>query len=146
MILLTLGLLVTVPTLVSADEDKPITVEAEAAADLRGLYTAMTKYLKKNSSWPQMPEDLFDGGEEEYFQFWIDALKPYGATAEMWKHSKDSSKGTGSYIPTSFSAGQGIPYKWEQPWFVARGSFGGTSTFIILPDGSVRAPGTIQRP
>ena len=49
---------------------------------LRSLYVMLSSYLNDNEEWPQCPDDA-EGSDEE--QFWMDALKDYGATDGVWK-------------------------------------------------------------
>ena len=110
----------------------------EIAADLAGLHAAAAKYVEAEGEWPQMPGGEFEGTEEEFYAFWKKALKPYGATEAMWTHSSEAATVVASYVPTLFSKGKGTAYRWQQPWFAARSSFGLRGVpYFVMPDGSI---------
>jgi len=112
-------------------------IKREAVADLKGLHAAASKYIKDKGSWPQLPGNIKDLSEDKFYGFFKGALKPYGATEEMWKHSADQSDAAASYVPSAFDNKPSTPFRSNQPWFISRGTFPGS--FIILPDGSISA-------
>lgn len=117
----------------------------ESADDLRGLHAAAAKYVTDQGHWPQMPDGLTEGDEKDFFAFWKKALSPYGATDKMWKNSADQSKGKSSYIPTAFDAQPFTAYRWNHPWFIARGDLGDGSIYVVLPDGSVTTTEQLEK-
>lgn len=112
-------------------------IKTEVVSDLRGLHAASAKYLADEGQWPQISDVLRDGSEDEFFAFWQEKLRPYGATPEMWKLSRDPSMSGGSYVPSLFTGGPHTPYRWGQPWFVTRAQFDGKTHYQIMPDGAV---------
>ncbi len=126
------------PDFCVAQQEKPDPTELinkEAIQDLKGLHAAAVKYIKDKGSWPQFPKGIKDLSEDKFYGFFKGALKPYGATPEMWKHSADKSTAEASYVPSMFDDKPNTPYRWNQPWFISRGTFPGN--FLIQPDGSV---------
>ena len=122
-----------------------VLIRNEAAEDLRGLHKAAMKYVEDAGHWPQMPEGLIEGEEKDFFDFWMNALKPYGATKEMWSHTADQPVGNVSYVPTAFDAQRYTAYRWHSPWFSARGDFGNGAVYVIMPDGSVTSAGELEK-
>ena len=56
---------------------------------------------------------------------------------ELWLYLKEYCEGVKmSYVPSQFSPGPATPYRWKQPWFTPRQSFGG-EMMVLLPDGAV---------
>ncbi|MCB1230227.1 MAG: hypothetical protein KDN19_08175 [Verrucomicrobiae bacterium] len=119
-----------------AEETKKVSARQEVIDDLKGLHGAMVKYLEKNKSWPRLPAGEENWEEEKFFAFWFDALKDFGATPDLWRHSSEPEGVKMSYVPSQFSPGPATPYRWKQPWFTPRQSFGG-EMMVLLPDGAV---------
>ena len=93
---------------------------AEATEDLRALHLATQRYLDANDDfWPQAPRSI-------HSQFWEAELKPFGATAEHWRHSEHPLKDKQPYYSPSFiGAEKGAPYENEnQRWFGTRSDLG----------------------
>ncbi len=120
----------------ATEESKKTSSRQELIEDLKGLHRALEKYLEKHATWPQLPSGAGAWDEERFFAFWSEALEDFGATPEMWVHSRDTEGTKISYIPSQFSPGPSTPYRWKQPWVVPRASFGGES-MVLLPDGAV---------
>ena len=148
--------IIAVLAAVSVPAYKGITKRAEAAEcmnRIKQLWTAANAYMKdqplENRHWPQMPEDLFSGGEEDKFwKWWYETLEPYGVTREGWLCPTDerslvlSGRGedeyAGSYIPANFDAREYTPFRWSQPWFMERADFHGKGAHIIMSKGDVK--------
>ena len=107
---------------------------AEATEDLRALHLAAQRYLDANDDvWPQAPRSL-------HLQFWEAELKPYGATAEHWRHSEHPSKDKQPYYRAfPIEAKKGAPYQIEdRPWFGTRPDLGGVAIQVeILSTGQL---------
>ena len=109
---------------------------AEATEDLRALHLAAQRYLDANDDvWPQAPRSL-------HSQFWEAELKPFGATAEHWRHSEHPLKDKQPYYRAfPIEAKKGAPYQIEdRPWFGTRSDLGGIAIEVkILSTGRVSA-------
>ena len=107
---------------------------AEATEDLRALHLAAQRYLDANNDvWPQAPRSI-------HLQFWEAELKPFGATAEHWRHSEHPLKDKEPYYRASpMEAEKGAPYRDEnQRWFGTRSDLGGSAIQVeILSIGRV---------
>ena len=107
---------------------------AEATEDLRALYLATQRYLDANDDvWPQAPRSI-------HSQFWEAELKPFGATAEHWRHSEHPLKDKEPYYSAfPIEAEKGAPYRDEnQRWFGTRSDLGGSAFQVeILSTGRV---------
>ena len=140
---------------------------AEATEDLRALHLATQRYLEANDDvWPnarlvialssavqrflnsnveskERQDDIEDGDFQAlnaYGQFWEDTLKPFGATAEHWRHSEHPLKDKQPYyMAFPIEAKKGAPYKDEnQRWFGTRSELGPTAIQVeILSTGHV---------
>ncbi len=107
---------------------------AEATEDLRALHLAVQRYLDANDDvWPQAPRSI-------HLEFWEAELKPFGATAEHWRHSEHPLKDNQPYyMAFPIEAKKGAPYKDEnQRWFGTRSELGPTAIQVeILSTGRV---------
>jgi len=107
---------------------------AEATEDLRALHLAAQRYLDANDDvWPQAPRSI-------HLQFWEAELKPFGATAEHWRHSEHPLKDKQPYYGAfPIEAEKGAPYRDEnQRWFGTRSELGSTAVQVeILSTGRV---------
>jgi len=127
--------------------------DAACIGNLRILQLGAATYMLDNDNiWPQMPEDLAAGeNEEPMWKWWHDELKNYGVSKRHWicpselaSSEQEHSIRTefyGSYIPTAFEATPNIAFYWAtQPWFIERGEMHGRKhgANIAMPDGSVR--------
>ncbi|MEM6915899.1 MAG: hypothetical protein AAF491_04960 [Verrucomicrobiota bacterium] len=116
---------------------------------MRAIHSGLLGYTTDKGHWPQMEEDKFDFGEEEFFEFWIEETIPYGLSEDTWvcpsdralerRLNVDKIKYFGSYIVTRFDKKPQTPYRWNQPWAMERGDFHGQGAHILLPDGSVHS-------
>ena len=122
---------------------------AEATEDLRALHLATQRYLEANDDvWPnarlvialssavqrflnskveskERQDDIEDGDFQAlnaYGQFWEGTLKPFGATAEHWRHSEHPVKDNQPfYMAFTIEAKKGAAYQDEnQRWFGTR--------------------------
>jgi biopolymer transport protein ExbD len=101
---------------------------AEATEDLRALHLAAQRYLDANDDvWPQAPRSI-------HLEFWEAELKPFGATAEHWRHSEHPLKDKQPYYRAfPIEAKKGAPYQNEyQPWFGTRSDLGGIAIEIEI--------------
>ena len=93
----------------------------ETTEDLRALHLAAQRYLDANDDvWPQAPRSI-------HLEFWEAELKPFGATAEHWRHSEHPLKDKQPYYRAfPIEAKKGAPYQIEnRPWFGTRSDLGG---------------------
>jgi len=106
----------------------------EATEDLRALHLAAQRYLDANDDvWPQAPRSI-------HLEFWEAELKPFGATAEHWRHSEHPLKDKQPYYRAfPIEAKKGAPYQIEnRPWFGTRSDLGGIAIEVkILSTGRV---------
>lgn len=119
---------------------------------IKNLGAAFGSCLIAKETWPQMPQDIEQADEEEYFKWWIKEMEPFGPAAEDWWCATDLSlwkqdlaKGGpkvpdywGSYYPTPFASGPTIPFLWKQPWLIERTDYHGMGQNLLMPDGSVQ--------
>ena len=101
---------------------------AEATEDLRALRLAAQRYLDANDDvWPQAPRSI-------HLQFWEAELKPFGATAEHWRHSEHPLKDKQPYYGAfPIEAKKGAPYQNEnQRWFGTRSELGPTAIQVVI--------------
>ncbi len=119
--------------------------KAVCLSQMRVIHVALDTYLADNRQWPQIPGDIFFSDDESLFwEWWIKALAPYGASQQTWlcpsdklqRESKD--KYSGSYMPAKFDSHHFTPYRWAgQPWLMERGKLHPGGAHIMLPDGSI---------
>ncbi len=101
---------------------------AEATEDLRALHLAAQRYLEANNDvWPQAPRSI-------HLEFWEAELKPFGATAEHWRHSEHPLKDNQpSYMAFPIEVKKGAPYQDEnQRWFGTRSELGPTAIQVEI--------------
>lgn len=119
------------------------------AANMRSLQVALAAYVQDVGHWPQEPVDELGNNEDAYEDWWIEALRPYGAEESMWmcptikrlvtNKSKDGRPKV-HYTPTMFDARPATPYRWPtQPWLIEIGNMHGKGALICYPDGSIRS-------
>lgn len=128
--------------------------KAKCMSHIRTLHAGLAAFWEDKGHWPQFvdsggkPEEL----ENEYFQFWIRSLEPYGAAADTWLCPSDKVQGdlyrgfkssdevgfTGSYVVTPFDDKNNTPFKWNQPWISERGDLHGKGSLVAMPDGSIQ--------
>ncbi len=119
---------------------------ARCTQNLKNLYVGLSAYIDTNGHWPKQP-DFSPDEQEKYEDFWIETLKPYGISEDVWKCpgitrlGKIKADGTSPrihYSPTMFDQKPTTPRKWPtMPWVVEIGNAHGRGSLIILPDGSV---------
>lgn len=122
---------------------------ARCMSNMRSLQVALAAYVQDQGHWPQPPEGL-DGPSDDnaYEDWWINVLKPYGISPEIWmcpsikrlvtNRTKDG-RPKMHYTPTPFDEKPGTPYKWAtQPWLIEIGNMHGFGALICFPDGSIR--------
>jgi prepilin-type N-terminal cleavage/methylation domain-containing protein len=125
--------------------------DAVCMQNLRSLHASAHSYLQDhNFVWPQPLEGTEnDSDEEADTKFWIEAIRPYGGTREVWLCPSERSGfevdnaddfHSMSYVPTEFDDLPNTAFKWtNQPWFIERGGFHqGNQANLIMPDGSLR--------
>jgi len=119
---------------------------AKCTANLRALGEAFETYTQDEGHWPQQPE-FTDAQQEQYEDWWINTMKPYGITEATWqcpailrlgKIQRNGRSPRVQYSPTMFDAKQSTPHKWPMmPWLVEIANVHGHGALCILPDGSV---------
>jgi prepilin-type N-terminal cleavage/methylation domain-containing protein len=127
--------------------------DAACIGNLRILQLGAATYmLDHDAVWPQMPDDLRSGDDEQpMWEWWFEELKDYGVAKRHWSCPSEiasqeqehsiSDEFYGSYIPTSFDPTPNIAFYWtSQPWFIERGQMHGENhgPNIAMPDGTVR--------
>ncbi len=136
--------LVAWPKIIAASES------ARCMNNMRSLQTSLNSYVQDVGHWPQVPEEVESSSSENDFAYedwWLDELKNYGGTVEVWSCptirrlvSSKNPKGRPktSYTPTPFDRNPYTPYKWStQPWLVEIGNMHGRGALLCFPDGSV---------
>ncbi|MCX6966471.1 MAG: prepilin-type N-terminal cleavage/methylation domain-containing protein [Verrucomicrobia bacterium] len=120
---------------------------------LRSLHASFGAYLNDYEMWPQFPKDS-TGAEanlspQQEDQFWLDALKEYGADASVWRcpsfrrstqefSAADSDASQLNYTPTQFDDNPLTPRKWPgMPWLIDQGAHRGEN-LMIRADGAVQ--------
>ncbi|MGH8046888.1 MAG: type II secretion system protein [Chthoniobacterales bacterium] len=114
--------------------------------NLKDIYVGLSSYIDEKGHWPNQPEFTYQQ-RKEYEDYWLDALKPYGVTKEVWqcpgikRLGNIRSDGTNPrvhYKPTMFDQKPTTPRKWpNMPWVVEIGNAHGHGPLLILQDGSV---------
>ncbi len=111
---------------------------------MRTVHGGLNSYLVDTGRWPQLPGDVVDYSESEYYQWWINVIEPYGISEDNWLCPSDKVRvekfdddKTGSYIPTAFDGLAITPHRWNQPWLVERGDLHGKGAHVAMPDGSI---------
>ncbi len=114
-------------------------------SNLRVLHQAFADYTLDKGYWPQEPDGLGSEGHE-FFGWIIGEVTPYGGGRNVWICPSDkrlnlinvtTKNFEGSYVPTLFSATEGRPWQWKQPWIMERGNAHGSGALMIMPDGAV---------
>lgn len=121
--------------------------KAKCISHLRTIHSGLLGYHTDVGHWPQMEEDRFDFSEDEFFDFWVTTLEPYGVGRDTWicpsdrkveyMEKSERDKYIGSYVTTRFDDKAQTPFRWNQPWVIERGSFHGPGSHMLMPDGSV---------
>ncbi|MEM1441576.1 MAG: type II secretion system protein [Verrucomicrobiota bacterium] len=123
--------------------------KAKCISNLRAIHNGLLSYTMDKGHWPQMEDDKFDFGEEEFFGFWIEETKAYGLSEETWvcpsdralerRLNEDKIRYFGSYVVTRFDKKAQTPFRWNNPWVMERGDLHGQGAHILMPDGSVHS-------
>lgn len=120
--------------------------KARCIANLKVLHTGFDSFVLDRNQWPQMPDEVFEAEESDYFAWWIASLQPYGVGEESWLCPSDKvvkqlpagqTEYASSYAPTHFNPHRYTPFRWNQPWVVERGDFHGRGAHVMMPDGSI---------
>lgn len=116
-------------------------------SNLRSLHTSFESYLQDKGHWPQQP-DFGNNQHRQYEDWWIEEMKPYGATEKVWVCTGAHKLSQGldeknrvrmSYFPTMFDANPMTPHRWStQPWLVENANIHGKGPLICFPDGSIK--------
>ena len=111
---------------------------------MRSLHASLAAYVQDAGHWPQEPET--DTAEIDA-DWWINELKPYGATGEVWlcptikraqQPMPEKDRWRIHYSPGMFGPLPSDPYKFStQPWFVEVVGMHGHGPNICFPDGSI---------
>lgn len=127
---------------------------------LKTLYHGAAGYVLEHQAWPGIrpsskAQQIGGPGSEQGSPFdaaWIEALKPYGVTAQDWRcpaadrrrrkelgEAEFRSMGSRiDYTPTLFGGGPMAPYEWpKHPWFIERAANHLSGQQIILSNGLV---------
>lgn len=150
-LLVTIGLLIVlVSALVPAFETfRKRAKRVQCISHLRAIHGGLLGHVNDVGHWPQMEGDRADYSEEEFFEFWVEATKPYGLSEDTWvcpadrglerRRNPEEQKYFGSYVPTQFNDNPKTPFRWNQPWVMERGNMHGEGAHVLLPDGSVHS-------
>lgn len=120
------------------------------AQNLRSLQVSLAAYVQDVGHWPQEPQELFEGEDQDASEdWWLKELENYGATQAVWqcptiKRLVSSKNAAGRpklhYTPTPFDERSFTPFRWAtQPWLVEIGNMHGRGALICFPDGSIKA-------
>jgi len=128
--------------------------KAVCIGNIRSIYVSLSAYLTDNGHWPQIPEDVLKAQPDQQrdigAKFWVDTLKPYGATEKVWtcptlgrKYEEDPSKFSEypriHYVPSEFDEKPMTPRSAAaMPWVIEIGSLHGGGNLLIRADGGVR--------
>ena len=106
----------------------PMIARAEGVkclSHMRSLHASLAAYVQDAGHWPQEPET--DTAEIDA-DWWINELKPYGATGEVWlcptikraqQPMPEKDRWRIHYNPGMFGPNPSDPYKFStQPWLV----------------------------
>lgn|GEM_PF-573507 len=148
-----IGIIAVLTTLVIVGWPK-ILASSETARcmeNMRSLHISLNSYVQDIGHWPQVPEEIdvsSDQNDSEYEDWWLNELKNYGATEEVWrcptiKRTVSNKKPNGrpklTYTPTPFDNSPFTPYRWSsQPWLVETGNMHGNGALLCFPDGSIK--------
>ena len=129
---------------------QPLIARAEGVqclSHMKSLHTSLVAYVQDNGHWPQEP-DAGDENKDIDADWWINELKPYGGTEEVWlcptiKRAQlslpISERWKIHYSPGMFGPLASDPYKYSmQPWLIEISGMHGRGPNICFPDGSIR--------
>jgi prepilin-type N-terminal cleavage/methylation domain-containing protein len=119
------------------------------SSNLRQLYVSASAYYQDHRQWPQVNPALLQAPNNAYYEAWIEAYLPYGASRQIWicptiqrnlgnpDYTQQANYRT-DYIVTPYDSKPLTPVTWpSQPWFAERGNVHGTGNLIVLANGSV---------
>lgn len=122
-------------------------MKGRCIGNLKSLHTSFGACLADEGRWPQFHYSG-DMLAQDYESWWINKLRPYGATDETWLcpvlkafklKGPDGNILRMHYVPTQFDANPLSPTRWPtQPWLVETANAHGTGPLILFTDGSVR--------
>jgi hypothetical protein len=114
--------------------------------NLKNLHVGLSSYMDEHGHWPDEP-DFTPEQQTQMEDFWINTLKPYNISEDVWKCpgitrlGKIQASGTSPrvhYSVTPFDEKPETPRKWpNMPWIVEIGNAHGHGPLLILQDGSV---------
>ena len=118
--------------------------KVQCISKMRAVHSGLANYYVDKGYWPQ-PTIPFDQiTEENYFEWWIAVIEPYGVGADAWLcpvdvlENKENHTGrASSYIPTPFDSRRHTPYRWNQPWLMERGDLHGKGAHVAMPRGEI---------
>ena len=129
---------------------QPLIARAEGAkclSHMRSLHASLATYVQDAGHWPQEPNADAENAEIDA-DWWINELKPYGVTEEVWlcptiKRAQSSMpenvRWKIHYSPGMFGPHPSDPFKFStQPWLVEVVGMHGHGPNICFPDGSIR--------
>ena len=149
--------LVAVGTTVSG-RMKAAAEETTCTSNMRSLHVGFAAYINDNGEWPQVPEDIFNEGDQERsWEFWVESLEPYEIAQKTWLCPTEWNQHVSvldedeypeywsSYAPTPFEGGGSIPFKWSnQPWIAEKGNYHGNGVKLMMPNGNIRTSAFLQ--
>jgi prepilin-type N-terminal cleavage/methylation domain-containing protein len=125
---------------------------SKCTMNLRALHIGAEFYLQDQKHWPQISAEYINNGTDEYARRWIEALKPYKVSENVWRcptvekklpptdKSKTGEQKRIDYYPTPFDSKQVTPHRWAgQPWFIERGAVHDSGNLMIFQDGSIKS-------
>ena len=127
------------------------------ASNMRSLHVSLATYTQDRGQWPQEPPELWGAGNNDsYEDWWVEELRHYGATENVWKcptilrlitnKMENKNRPRIHYTPTMFDEGPYTAYKWKnQPWLTEIGNMHGQGALLCFPDGSVRSMDDVMR-
>jgi prepilin-type N-terminal cleavage/methylation domain-containing protein len=118
--------------------------KVQCISKMRTVHAGLAGFYVDKNHWPQPTISIEHITEENYFEWWISVIEPYGVSAEDWLCPVDAVKpeeerigSRASYIPTRFDSHRYTPVRWNQPWLTERGDMHGKGPHIAMPDGSI---------
>ena len=126
------------------DAYKKHAAKVQCMSKMRAVHSGLANYYTDKGHWPQPTIPFDQVTEENYFEWWINAIEPYGVGADAWlcpidvKENKDTLTGRmSSYVPTPFDTRQYTPFRWNQPWLMERGNLHGKGAHVAMPRGAI---------
>lgn len=129
--------------------------KARCISNMRNVHIALSGYLDEKRVWPQIPENEEDPYDPRVESYWIESLKPYTESEEVWLCpvlKAAQLKGPSGnvlrmhYVPTRFDANPASPRRWStQPWLVEIADAHGDGALISFPDGRIQSMGEVFR-